>query len=85
MRPERPSGASGYAQAQENSTEHPRAGRTCAESVGDDTHAGGTGAGTCTCTDDHASARAFSYARARTDDHADAGCGRHACEPDALT
>ena len=83
MRPERPSGASGCPQAQENSTEHPRTGRTCVESVGDDTHAGGTGAGTC--TDDHASARAFSYARARTDDHADAGSGGHACEPDALT
>jgi hypothetical protein len=77
MRPERPSGASGYPQAQENRTEHPRAGRACAESVGDDAYAGGAG----TCTDDHASARAFSYARARTD----AGCGRHACEPDALT
>src|SRR5271170_3127214 len=36
MRPERPSGASGYPQAQDNSTEHRRAGRACAESVGTD-------------------------------------------------
>jgi hypothetical protein len=84
MRPEGTSGASGCPQAQENSTEHPRAGRTCtgrtcAEPVGDDAHSG--------CT----SARTYSYAR--TDDHAYAyayaragfGSRRHACEPNALS
>ena len=88
MRPEGTSGASGCPQAQENSTEHPRAGRTCtgrtcAEPVGDDAHSGCTGA--CTYSYSYARTDDHAYARARARARAGSGSRRHACEPNALS
>jgi hypothetical protein len=75
MRPERPSGASGCPQAQENGTEHSRAGRTCVESVGaGDARAGSTATHAC-------AGYTAAYARAR----AGASARQYACEPNALT
>ena len=78
MRPERPSGASGYPQAQENSTQHRRtyADRTRGESVRTDALTGCAYVGTgCAC----ACACGYAYVDARS------GSGRRASEPDALT